>query len=146
MTRPTGAAIAHPIQPLVMTDSGVIRFKANAIVRYLLDNGGISMNDLAVEDFTSEDREQFAQLIGYSHSGSGDLSYMSDAVWYAAQDEYEERTEKLTTSPERVQIPAESEHVVLVEKVACPIPTCRAELLPGQTCGGKNCGLRRTES
>lgn len=30
-------------------------------------------------------------------------------------------------------------------KVACPIPTCRAELLPGQTCGGVNCGLRSNE-
>jgi hypothetical protein len=29
-------------------------------------------------------------------------------------------------------------------KIACPTPTCRAELLPGQTCGGVNCGLRRT--
>lgn len=28
-------------------------------------------------------------------------------------------------------------------KIACPIPTCRAELLPGQTCGGVNCGLRK---
>lgn len=27
-------------------------------------------------------------------------------------------------------------------KVACPIPTCRAELFPGQACGGVNCGLR----
>ena len=94
---------------------------------------------------------------------------------------------QITTSPERVQIPAESEHVspcvaevppgyfdqlseeiktwpVLDEskfadfpslldgmdapytpldgKIACPIPTCRAELLPGQHCGGVNCGLK----
>jgi len=57
--------------------------------------------------------------------------------------------EQITTPPERVQIPAESEHVAPYTppdgKVACPIPTCRAELLPGQSCGGVNCGLRRTE-
>jgi hypothetical protein len=87
----TRDGVEHPIQPLVMTESGVVRFKENAIVSYLLANGGITMNDLAVEDFTREDREQFAQLIGYSHSGSGDLPYMSDAVWYAAQSEYERR-------------------------------------------------------
>jgi len=75
--------------------------------------------------------------------------------------------EKLTTSPERAQIPAESGRVVppaavifaqlrreegrieeahnaavRAMKVACPIPTCRAELMPGQTCGGVNCGLK----
>jgi len=30
-------------------------------------------------------------------------------------------------------------------KIACPIPTCRAELLAGQYCGGVNCGLRGKE-
>ena len=79
--------VKHPVQPLCEDKHGVLRFKANAIVRYLLDNGGIGMNALAVEDFTREDREQFAQLIGYSHTGAGTLSYMSDAAWFAAQDE-----------------------------------------------------------
>lgn len=41
-------------------------FKKNAIVEYLLDNGGISMNDIARKHFTDDDRQQFAQLIGYS--------------------------------------------------------------------------------
>lgn len=68
----------HPIQPLVTTDSGVVRFKANTIVQYLLENGGITMNNLAVMSFPREDREQFAQLIGYSHSGAGDLSYTKE--------------------------------------------------------------------
>ncbi len=75
----------HPIQPLEKDEDGVVRFKANAIVNYLLDNGGIDMNDLARVDFSQEDREQFAQLIGYSLSGSGDLSYMSDATYEAAE-------------------------------------------------------------
>lgn len=79
----------HPIQPLEDDGKGVIRFKSNAIVRHLLDNGGISMNDLARMEFSQEDREQFAQLIGYSHSGSGDLGYVSDEVWCAAQAIYE---------------------------------------------------------
>lgn len=80
----------HPIQPLELDEKGVLRFKANAIVRHLLDNGGIGMNALACMDFTREDREQFAQLIGYSHSGSGDLGYVSDEVWQAAIDAHEE--------------------------------------------------------
>lgn len=54
------------------------RFVSNQIVEYLLDNGGIDMNDLALIDFDDEDREQFAQLIGYSVSGYISLSYVSD--------------------------------------------------------------------
>ena len=75
----------HPIQPLVTDQHGVLRFKENKIVRHLLDNGGISLNAIAVMDFTQEDREQFAQLIGYSHSGASDLGYMSDEVLEAAE-------------------------------------------------------------
>ena len=52
----------HPIQPLVEDADGVLRFKKNAIVSYLIDNGRISLNDLAQLEFSREDREQFAQL------------------------------------------------------------------------------------
>lgn len=92
MSNETPAEVmAHPIQPLEIDERGTLRFKKNAIVRHLLDHGGIDMNDLAVMDFSREDREQFAQLIGYSHGGAGELSYMSDEVWHAAQEEYENR-------------------------------------------------------
>lgn len=74
----------HPIQPLVPDSSGVLRFKENAIVRYLLDNGKIDLNDLARLEFHQEDREQFAQLIGYSLSGYGDLPYVSNRTYDAA--------------------------------------------------------------
>jgi hypothetical protein len=76
----------HPIQPLELDAHGVIRFKANAIVRYLLDNGGIDMNRLATVSFPDEDREQFMQLIGYSHSG---VYGVSEEVWQSAQTMYE---------------------------------------------------------
>jgi hypothetical protein len=39
---------------------------------------------LACLPFSDEDREQFAQLIGYSLGGFGDLSYASDEVYNAA--------------------------------------------------------------
>lgn len=71
---------AHPMQPVVMVGN-VARFKANPIVEHLLDNGGIDMNALACMNFSREDREQFAQLIGYSVSGFGSLSYASDEVY-----------------------------------------------------------------
>lgn len=65
----------HPMQPIVMVN-GVARFQKNALVEYLLDNGGISLNDLAMlPNISRADREQFAQLIGYSVSGFGELGY-----------------------------------------------------------------------
>lgn len=65
----------HPIQPVMRDQHGVVRFKANAIVEHLLEHGGIDMNAIARLPFDNRDREQFAQLIGYSVSGFGELGY-----------------------------------------------------------------------
>lgn len=62
----------HPRQPEVMVN-GVLRFKQNAIVRFLLDEGPFDLNRIALMDFSADDRRQFAQLIGYSVSGYYDL-------------------------------------------------------------------------
>ncbi len=67
------------MQPLELDEEGVVRFKRNAIVRFLLDAGPFDMNRLAVMPFSNEDRMQFAQLIGYSVGGYADLPYASDA-------------------------------------------------------------------
>ena len=75
----------HPMQPLAKDGRGVMRFRENALVRYLLDKGGIDMNHLAEVAFPVEDREQFAQLIGYSLSGFAELSYVRDDTFAAAQ-------------------------------------------------------------
>jgi len=74
-----------PIQPLDKDDSGVIRFRENAIVRFLLDAGPFDLNQLAAMEFSAGDREQFAQLIGYSLSGFGELSYVTDETYNAAE-------------------------------------------------------------
>ncbi len=74
----------HPMQGIVKDEDGVVRFRANKIVRFLLDAGPFDMNMLAAAPFGREDREQFAQLIGYSVSGFGELSYASDQVVSAA--------------------------------------------------------------
>jgi hypothetical protein len=70
----------HPVQPVIQDEHGVHRFKKNTIVEFLLDKGGYDLNKLAMMGFSDEDWEQFAQLIGYSVSGAGDLSYVSDRV------------------------------------------------------------------
>tara|TARA_R110000787_G_scaffold222868_4_gene331339 strand:+ start:839 stop:1129 length:291 start_codon:yes stop_codon:yes gene_type:complete len=76
-----GRKKTHPMQPLILTENGIIRFKVNKIVRFLLDNGGIDLNKLELMDFSNEDREQFAQLIGYSFFGFCNLGYVSDATY-----------------------------------------------------------------
>ena len=64
-----------PRQPTQFDQHGVLRFRANHIVRFLLDNGKHDLNDLARLPFSNDDRAQFAQLIGYSVSGYQDLDY-----------------------------------------------------------------------
>lgn len=76
--------VRHPVQPLVFDDKKTVRFKRNKIVEFLLDAGPFDMNTLAAMEFSVEDREQFAQLIGYSLSGFGDLSYVSDETYERA--------------------------------------------------------------
>lgn len=75
----------HPLQPLFIDEDGTVRFKANAIVRFLLDAGPFDMNKLAIMPWSNEDSEQFAQLIGYSLSGFGELNYVSEGACLAAE-------------------------------------------------------------
>lgn len=71
----------HPMQPLLRDEHKTVRFKKNALVTYLLDNGGLDMNHLAVvPGISQDDRTQFAQLIGYSLGGFHELSYVTDTV------------------------------------------------------------------
>ena len=79
----------HPMQPIYKDRHGTVRFKPNAVVSYLLDNGGLNMNDLGIVGFPKEDQEQFAQLIGYSLGGFGDLSYVSDSAYETADKMFE---------------------------------------------------------
>jgi hypothetical protein len=83
--------INHPDQPLIQDENHVTRFKKNRIVEYLLDNGPFDMNKLAMLEFDDEDRQQFAQLIGYSLGGYGDLSYVSDEAYERATTQSDER-------------------------------------------------------
>lgn len=71
----------HPMQPTYYDENETVRFKHNAIVRFLLDAGPFDMNQLAAMNFSREDREQFAQLIGYSVGGFGELSYVRSKTY-----------------------------------------------------------------
>jgi hypothetical protein len=55
---------SHPNQLLVSSE-GVLRYKPNEIVRFLLDtHPDYNLKQLENLDFSEEDRQQFAQLIG----------------------------------------------------------------------------------
>ena len=81
----------HPVQPLIVDPDGVVRFKSNAIVRYLLDACPFDLNKLAVMPFSDEDREQLAQLIGYSLCGFSELSYVRDEMYEKASKQTPEK-------------------------------------------------------
>lgn len=81
MVEPVTTACKLPMQPLVIDAHGTLRFKENPIVRDLLDYAtehGYGLNEIALEEFDAEDQMQLAQLIGYSLSGYGTLSYVTD--------------------------------------------------------------------
>jgi hypothetical protein len=87
-------AMGHPMQPIGLDELGTARFKENKIVRWLLDEAGegrkVDMNRIAMMGhfggglFSKEDQMQFAQLIGYSVCGYGELGYVSDESYFAA--------------------------------------------------------------
>lgn len=70
-----------PMQPIIWDKHGVARFKANKLVEYLLDKGGIDLNQLAMlqDEIENEHYVQFAQLHGYSVSGAGDLTALDES-------------------------------------------------------------------
>lgn len=84
--------LKHPVQPLGEDGTGTIRFKENPIVTYLLQSGDTDMNKLALMPFSNEDRQQFAQLIGYSLGGYRELSYVTDAAYETAARQIIETT------------------------------------------------------
>jgi len=105
----------RPIQPIYKDKDGRPRFVSNKIVEHLLmlcqTNGLCDLYKLSTMDFSNEDREQFAQLIGYSLNGFSELGFVSDETYYAAHDMFEKgqteeqaRLEYLRETLENVKI------------------------------------------
>lgn len=72
----------EPMQPVGVDAHGTHRFLENRIVRDLLDTHPIiDMNEIADSAhrgyYTQAEQRQFAQLIGYSVGGYGNLSYVN---------------------------------------------------------------------
>jgi len=86
-------AFVMPIQPIRTDERGVQRFVPNRIVEKLLETSSLDLNDIACMDFTPQEHEQLAQLIGYSVSGFGSLSYVSDETYATAEKIAEGKSE-----------------------------------------------------
>ncbi len=88
----------HPMQPLEFDKEGVIRFKQNAIVRFLLaSHPEEDLNTISIRGFSTEDYIQLMQLIGYSVSGFGDL----DLVTNEELNQIDEMAEEMLNLPKR---------------------------------------------
>jgi len=110
--------MSFPLQPIITDDQGVVRFKANGIVAYLLESGAIDLNVLhELSCGTPEDWEQFNQLIGYSLSAWGGLQHTSDESWEAANMMHKQGLSSLQARLEAV----EGELAALREAMADPI-------------------------
>lgn len=70
--------MVHPMQPVIIDEIGLKRFRSNKILVWLHSCGRIDLNELMLMPFTNEDRVQLAQLIGYPVEGFKNLCYVSD--------------------------------------------------------------------
>lgn len=88
--------LRHLTQPIVLDVNLTPRFKANRLVRLMLDLGRagqrFDLNTIAAAVSSSDDRYDYAQLmqlIGYSVSGFGDVTGVPKGLVQAADDEAE---------------------------------------------------------
>lgn len=60
----------HPVQPVEWNGRGVLRFRPNPIVQFLLDQCPVNLSQIGQQEgFTVHDWDQLHQLLGYSVSG-----------------------------------------------------------------------------
>jgi len=68
----------QPMQPVEIAADRVVRFKKNQIIcdmQELCAKHGLDLNDIACREYSKDDRSQLMQLIGYSVSAYGGLSF-----------------------------------------------------------------------
>lgn len=98
----------HPMQPIEKDNKGVLRFKSNAIIDYLWSKGLIDLNAIATMNFNKEDRQQLAQLLGYSLDGYSSLNYVTDQDYATAitmsEEPLSEDEEPLSEDKARIQV------------------------------------------
>lgn len=78
----------YPMQPISTDELGVARFERNLIIDWLCTEKS-NMNEVAIyaaeNGIDEKYQQQVAQLVGYSISGYGNLSYVNDENYERAQ-------------------------------------------------------------
>lgn len=81
---------SQPMQPIEWDGKGVIRFQDNKIISMLYEAGVFDLNAIAVQCIEKKipraDQMQFWQMLGYSVSGFGDLSFATKEMVAAADE------------------------------------------------------------
>jgi len=90
----------HPMQRIEFDDRGVIRFRANKIIKDLIDSGAIDLNKIALAEYDQADEMQFYQLTGYSVRGYGGLPFVSKDVARLANRRADQLTQQQEERPE----------------------------------------------
>lgn len=74
--------LLHPMQPIGMDSRGVARFKANAVVEWMLETAMeaklFDLNTIGRRGFDIDELEHLMQLIGYSASGYSSLGFVTE--------------------------------------------------------------------
>ena len=87
--QPESSSPKHPVQPLEKDIDGVLRYKRNAAVRFLLNEflpGLNKLNEMCSNgNISREDYDQLMQLIGYSHDG---CTMLPDDIYNVAEIMY----------------------------------------------------------
>lgn len=82
-----GAEPPHPVQPLVRGLDGTVSFKANPIVRFLINAGKFDWNVLGLMPWQREDMVQLIQFSGMSLIGFGSSPYVTDEDYNRAESQ-----------------------------------------------------------
>lgn len=94
----------QPMQPIAWDGKGVIRFQDNKVITMLLEAGVLNLNSIAGQCIEKKipraDQMQFWQMLGYSVSGFGDLSFATKEM-VAAADEIAAQMVSATTPSSR---------------------------------------------
>lgn len=83
----------HPMQPIYRDKDGILRFRANGIIRKIAEDKMIDLNAVpnwmhTFPGITQDDVDQFWQLMGYSVGGYVELAG-SDVISNEAADRAE---------------------------------------------------------
>lgn len=95
----------HPLQPIVWDGEGTVRFQENPIIRFLQEfaaSKGMGLNELHMlrnSNWSKRDWSQFMQLLGYSVSGFGDLSFIPETDVHKADIRAENLRQKCPQDP-----------------------------------------------